>query len=63
MRRACLYCGYVYDEAAGCPDSGVAPGTAWDDLPDDWCCPMCSADKTDFEEAGSQPREAATERM
>ena len=45
----CMYCGYVYDEAAGCPDSGIAPGTRWEDLPDDWCCPMCSSEKADFE--------------
>ena len=46
---SCLYCGYVYDPEAGCPESGVAPGTAWEDMPDDWCCPMCSAEKSDFE--------------
>lgn len=46
---SCLYCGYVYDEAAGAPEQGIAPGTRWEDLPDDWCCPMCSAEKVDFE--------------
>jgi rubredoxin-NAD+ reductase len=49
-QRACMYCGYVYDEAAGCPEAGVAPGTRWEDLGDDWCCPMCSADKADFQQ-------------
>lgn len=49
MRWTCLYCGYVYDEAAGCPEGGIAPGTPWADVPDDWCCPMCSSDKSDFE--------------
>ena len=48
---ACLYCGYTYDEAAGDPDNGIAPGTKWEDLPEDWCCPMCSAEKDQFEQA------------
>jgi len=47
---ACLYCGYVHDEEAGCPEHGIAPGTRWEDIPDDWSCPMCSAEKTDFEQ-------------
>ena len=46
---ACLFCGYSYDEAAGDPDNGIPPGTRWEDLPDDWCCPMCSAEKDGFE--------------
>ncbi len=45
----CLVCGWVYDEEKGDPDSGVAAGTKWDDLPDDWVCPMCGASKEDFE--------------
>jgi rubredoxin len=49
MRWTCLYCGYVYDETAGCPESGIAPGTPWEQVPEDWCCPMCSGDKSDFE--------------
>jgi rubredoxin len=48
---ACVYCGYVYDETKGDPDTDVAPGTRWEDLPEDWCCPVCSSDKTDFEKA------------
>jgi rubredoxin---NAD+ reductase len=48
--RTCMYCGYAYDEAKGCPDSGIAPGTRWEDIPEDWCCPVCSAGKSDFEE-------------
>jgi rubredoxin len=43
-------CGYVYSEAAGIPDEGIAPGTKWEDLPDDWTCPMCGATKDEFEE-------------
>lgn len=49
QRWTCVYCGYVYDEAAGDPEHGIVPGTPWDALPDDWCCPMCSADKDEFE--------------
>jgi len=45
----CLNCGTVYDEALGDPDSGVAPGTRWADLPEDWLCPQCGSDKRDFE--------------
>ena len=37
----CDLCGYVYDEAAGDPDNGIAPGTKWEDLPADWVCPLC----------------------
>ena len=46
----CTVCGYVYSEAAGIPDEGIAPGTKWEDLPDDWTCPMCGAAKDEFEE-------------
>ena len=44
----CDICGYTYDPATGDPDSGVAPGTAFEDLPDDWVCPVCGAGKGDF---------------
>jgi len=46
----CTMCGYVYDPAMGDPDNGFAAGTAFDDLPDSWCCPLCGADKSSFEE-------------
>lgn len=46
----CTVCGYVYDEAAGDPESGIAPGTKWEDIPDDWVCPVCGAEKSEFEE-------------
>lgn len=50
MRWACPGCGYVYDEAEGNPREGFAPGTRWDDVPDDWWCPDCAVrDKADFE--------------
>jgi rubredoxin len=45
----CLICGWIYDEAAGLPDEGIAPGTRWADVPMNWCCPECGARKDDFE--------------
>ena len=49
-KYVCSICGYVYDEAKGDPDNGIAPGTNWEDLPDDFVCPLCGADKDVFEE-------------
>lgn len=46
----CGLCGYVYDEAAGDPDNGVAPGTKWADVPAEWVCPLCGAGKEEFTE-------------
>jgi len=49
MRRyLCDVCGYVYDEAVGDPEGGIAPGTPWEDIPDDWVCPECGANKAAF---------------
>jgi rubredoxin---NAD+ reductase len=45
----CRACGLIYDEAAGDPDSGLAPGTRFEDIPDDWECPLCGVRKSDFE--------------
>jgi rubredoxin len=45
----CALCEFVYDEAAGLPEEGIAPGTRWEDVPDGWCCPDCSASKSDFQ--------------
>jgi len=45
----CTVCGYIYDPALGDPDNGVAPGTAFEALPDDWTCPVCGAAKSEFE--------------
>ena len=45
----CLICGYLYDEAAGVPEEGIAPGTRWEDVPPNWTCPECGARKEDFE--------------
>lgn len=44
----CDVCGYVYDPAEGDPDGGIEPGTPWEDIPDDWVCPVCGAGKDDF---------------
>jgi rubredoxin len=48
-RWQCLLCGYIYDPAAGDPTQRIAPGTAFEDLPDDWECPDCGASKDEFE--------------
>lgn len=45
----CAICGYVYDPAEGDPDNDVAPGTKFEDVPEDWVCPVCGAGKEDFE--------------
>jgi rubredoxin len=45
----CIVCGYIYDEAEGWPDDGIAPGTRWEDVPGDWVCPECGVGKADFE--------------
>lgn len=45
----CTVCGYIYDPAVGDPDGGIAPGTAFGDLPDDWVCPECGVGKDMFE--------------
>jgi rubredoxin len=45
----CTSCGFIYDPAEGDPDGGVPPGTNFDDIPDDWFCPVCGARKADFE--------------
>ncbi|MDO5625154.1 MAG: FAD-dependent oxidoreductase [Pseudomonadota bacterium] len=44
----CHACGWIYDEAEGDPDSGLAPGTRFEDIPDDWACPLCGVTKADF---------------
>ena len=45
----CTACGFIYDEAEGWPEDGIAPGTRWADVPDDWECPDCGMSKDDFE--------------
>ncbi|MBC8058079.1 MAG: rubredoxin, partial [Rhizobiales bacterium] len=51
----CRACGLIYDEAKGDADSGIAPGTRFDDIPDDWACPLCGVTKADFEPHDVQP--------
>ena len=45
----CIICDYIYDPELGDPDNGIAAGTAFDDIPEDWACPLCGADKSNFE--------------
>ena len=45
----CIPCGYIYDPEEGDPDGGIKPGTAFEDIPEDWVCPVCSVGKDEFE--------------
>lgn len=56
LQFICRACGYVYDEALGDPDGGLAPGTRLQDIPDDWACPLCGVTKADFEPYDPAPR-------
>lgn len=49
-KYVCTLCGWEYDEAAGDPDNGIAPGTKFEDLPENFECPLCGASKSEFEE-------------
>ena len=61
MRQfTCSICGYVYDEAKGIPEAGIASGTKWEDLPEDWVCPICKADKKAFKENNVPAADAVT---
>ena len=61
-RWECIVCGLIYDEKEGWPEDGIAPGTKWEDVPDDWTCPDCGVGKDDFELIpGSDEGEAAAE--
>jgi rubredoxin len=51
-KYVCTICGYVYDPAQGDPDSGVDPGISWENVPEDWECPVCGASKEEFEIEG-----------
>lgn len=44
----CLVCNFIYDEAKGLPEGGIAPGTRWEDVPENWVCPDCGVSKADF---------------
>ena len=59
----CVICSYEYDEARGIPESGIAAGTKWEDLPEDWKCPVCSATKENFELVGGAEEETIVEEM
>lgn len=50
MKYVCTVCGWEYDESVGDPDNGIAPGTKFADLPDDFVCPLCQVDKDQFEQ-------------
>lgn len=56
-RWRCIVCGYIYDEALGDIAHGLAPGTAWDDVPTSWTCPECGMSKADFEMVEMSPNE------
>jgi rubredoxin len=45
----CTVCGYIYDPKVGDPDNGIVPGVAFEELPEDWVCPVCGAAKSEFE--------------
>lgn len=49
QKYQCVICGHIYDEALGDLDFGLAPGTLWKDIPDDWRCPECGVTKNEFE--------------
>ena len=51
-KYVCSVCGFVYDEAKGIPEAGIALGSRWEDLPEDWVCPICGATKAEFEKQG-----------
>ncbi len=48
-KYVCTVCGYIYDPAVGDIDNGVNPGTKFEDIPDEWLCPLCGVPKSDFE--------------
>ena len=50
MKYICDVCGYVYDEELGDPENGIEPGTLWDELPEDFVCPLCGVGKDMFTE-------------
>lgn len=51
MKYICDICGYVYDEKIGDPDNGIAPGTKFEDIPNDWVCPLCGIGTDEFSPA------------
>lgn len=61
-QMVCSICSYTYDEAVGMPDAGIAPGTKWEDIPSDWKCPWCGADKEAFHEKHTAQTEPVRQR-
>ncbi|MEF9971568.1 MAG: rubredoxin [Oscillospiraceae bacterium] len=51
-KYVCSVCGYIYDEAQGIPEAGIPAGTKWEELPENWICPLCGAAKSEFKEQG-----------
>ncbi|MFO7882616.1 MAG: rubredoxin [Kosmotogaceae bacterium] len=49
QKYRCIVCGYIYDPELGDPDNGVEPGTSFDELPEEWVCPLCGASQDEFE--------------
>lgn len=49
QKYSCIPCGYIYDPEVGDDSAGIAAGTSFDDLPEDWVCPICGVGKSDFE--------------
>ena len=49
QKYRCIICGYIYDPETGDPDNRISPGTSFDNLPEDWVCPVCGATKDQFE--------------
>lgn len=49
VKYVCIPCGYIYDPEQGDPDGGIAPGTAFENIPDNWECPICGVSKDEFE--------------
>lgn len=50
MSKYACPCGYVYDPAVGDAETGIAPGTSWENVPEDWVCPICGLGKSAFSE-------------
>ena len=61
MKYVCDVCGWEYNEAEGYPEGGIAPGTKWEDIPEDFACPVCGAGKDEFEAAGDAEEAAPAE--
>jgi len=54
MRRICNVCGWEYSEERGYPFAGIDSNTPWDDVPEDFACPLCGANKDNFREVGNK---------